>query len=146
MPVLKNTKHERFAQELAKGLTSDEAYVVAGYKENRHNASRLKTKETVLRRIEELQGRAADKAVVTIQDIAAQLDEDRAFARSVSSASACVSATMGKAKVLGLVIERAEHTGKDGGPIETVELSESESARRIAFTLTRARQEKPQVH
>jgi hypothetical protein len=31
-----------------------------------------------------------------------------------------------------------EVTGKDGGPIETRELSETEAARRIAFTLARA--------
>ena len=33
-----------------------------------------------------------------------------------------------------------EHTGKDGGPIETRELSETEAARRIAFTLAKATQ------
>jgi hypothetical protein len=31
----------------------------------------------------------------------------------------------------------AEHVGRDGGPIETVDLSETEVARRIAFTLAR---------
>lgn len=37
-----------------------------------------------------------------------------------------------------------EHTGKDGGPIETVSLSDSEAARRIAFTLAKATQ--PTTH
>ena len=37
-----------------------------------------------------------------------------------------------------------EHTGKDGGPIETVELTETEAARRIAFTLAKATQ--PTTH
>ncbi len=31
-----------------------------------------------------------------------------------------------------------EHTGKDGGPIETAELSDTELARAIAFTLAKA--------
>jgi phage terminase small subunit len=35
MPVLSNPKHERFAQELAKGKTADEAYQLAGCKPNR---------------------------------------------------------------------------------------------------------------
>lgn len=35
-----------------------------------------------------------------------------------------------------------EHTGKDGGPIETKELSDNEVARRMAFLLTKAAQEK----
>lgn len=34
-----------------------------------------------------------------------------------------------------------EHTGKDGGPIETQELSSIEAARRIAFVLTRGERE-----
>lgn len=33
-----------------------------------------------------------------------------------------------------------EHTGKDGGPIETIDLSDTEAARRIAFTLAKATQ------
>lgn len=35
MPVLKNARHERFAQGRAKGKTIDEAYVDAGFKANR---------------------------------------------------------------------------------------------------------------
>ena len=42
MPTLRNPRHERFAQELATGKTADAAYVLAGYKENRSNAARLK--------------------------------------------------------------------------------------------------------
>ena len=38
MPILANAKHELFAQGLARGATADEAYKLAGYKENRHNA------------------------------------------------------------------------------------------------------------
>ena len=34
-----------------------------------------------------------------------------------------------------------EHTGKDGGPIETVDLTDTELARRIAFALTKGAQE-----
>lgn len=30
MPVLKNARHEKFAQALAKGKTADEAYQLAG--------------------------------------------------------------------------------------------------------------------
>ncbi len=36
--------------------------------------------------------------------------------------------------------DRHEHTGKDGGPIETKELSTTEAARRIAFALAKATQ------
>jgi phage terminase small subunit len=64
MPALKNARHERFAQELAKGKTSDEAYQLAGYAENRGNATRLKANERVVARLAELTERAADRAVI----------------------------------------------------------------------------------
>ena len=39
--ALKNPKHERFAQELAKGKSATEAYRLAGYKPDDGHASRL---------------------------------------------------------------------------------------------------------
>lgn len=110
---LKNARHERFAQELAKGKSVDDAYAAVGYTPNRGNAARLKAKEGILSRLTELQVRTAEKATTTAADIAAQLDEDRSFARNLKQAAAAVSASLGKAKVLGLIIDRAkvEHEG-----------------------------------
>lgn len=54
MTALSNPKHERFAQELAKGKTADEAYVLAGYKRNRGNASTLKQDQSILERVSAL--------------------------------------------------------------------------------------------
>lgn len=62
MPVLKDTRHERFAQALAKGMTADEAYVSAGYKRNRGNAARLKASESIRARVAELTNKASEKA------------------------------------------------------------------------------------
>ncbi len=101
----------------------DAAYVTAGFEANRGNAARLNTNEGVAARVAELQCRAADKAVITAADIARQLDEDREFARKHKQASAAVSASMGKAKVLGLVKTKHEHTGPGGGPLQTVDLT-----------------------
>lgn len=109
MPVLDNARHEAFAQHLAKQKTADEAYVLAGFKANRGNATRLKANESVQRRIAELLSRAAERTVVTVEDIAKQLDEDRTFARENGAAAAAVSATLGKAKVLGLIVDKAEN-------------------------------------
>jgi phage terminase small subunit len=109
MPVIDNARHERFAQELAKGKSATEAYTAAGYQGDRTAASRLSTNVNVQSRLAELQSIAAEKTIVTVEDIARQLDEDRSFARETGSASAAVAATMGKAKVLGLVIDKAEN-------------------------------------
>lgn len=129
---LKNSKHERFAQAIVKGDTLDAAYVKAGYSRNEKNAARLKKYEGVAARISELQERVAEKVVLTAADIAKQLDEDREFARAQKQSAAAVSATLGKAKVLGLMPERHEHTGKNGGPILYHDLSDEEIEARIA--------------
>ena len=52
--MLSNIKHEKFAQAVAKGLSAEDAYKEAGYKPNRHNASRLNTKDHIIARVAEL--------------------------------------------------------------------------------------------
>lgn len=138
MPVLSNARHERFAQALFKGKPASEAYVMAGYKPDDGHASRLAGNGKVRRRVDELLERAAKIAETSAADIALQLDEDRDLAHALEMPSAAVSASIGKAKVLGLIRDRVEHTGKDGGPIETKDLSELELARRIAYALEMA--------
>lgn len=128
---LKNARHERFAQELAKGKSQSDAYVAAGFKPNRHNAARLNTKETIQERVDELKERAATKVEVTLADIVKQLDEDREFAKENNHSAAAITATLGKAKLLGLMPERHEHTGRNGGPIEYRDLSEDEIDARL---------------
>lgn len=65
MPALDNPKHERFAQELAKGRTEGEAYVLAGYASDRGNASRLTANDSVQARVAEIVERAAVRAEVS---------------------------------------------------------------------------------
>ena len=99
MPQLQNARHERFAQELAKGKSADEAYQAAGYSENRGNASRLKANENVAARVAELQERAAVKVDLTVADIIEELEEARraALMAPTPQTGAAVTATMGKA-------------------------------------------------
>jgi len=116
MPVLTNAKWERFCQELAKGKTADEAYVLAGYKENRHNASRLKTTETVSARLAEILGRAADRVELTVSRVVTNLERIAEKAEALGEASGlnvAKSAWVDAAKVQGLVVDRKE-VGKPG--------------------------------
>jgi len=55
MPVLKNAKHECFAQEIARGAKALKAYEVAGYKPDTASASRLSGRPEVRARVAELQ-------------------------------------------------------------------------------------------
>jgi len=73
MPALDNPRHERFAQELAKGRTADAAYIAAGFKANRGNAVRLKANENVQARVAEIVGRAAVRAEITADMVLREL-------------------------------------------------------------------------
>ena len=73
MPVLKNPKHERFAQEVAKGTPLEKAYELAGYKPDPKNAARLTKKDGVRTRIDEILTRAAEKHGVTVEKIIGEL-------------------------------------------------------------------------
>ena len=114
MPPLDNPRHERFAQALAKGATATEAYVAAGFKAHDGNCSRLRGNERVASRVAELQGRSAKRVEVTVESLAAELEEARALALTEKQTSAAVSATMGKAKLFGLIIEKHKHSGAIG--------------------------------
>jgi phage terminase small subunit len=139
MPVLSNARHERFAQELAKGKTQVEAYTLAGYRPDDGAAARLSGNVRVQARVAELLTAAAIRVEITVHDIVDQLDEDRTFARSLEAPGPAITATMGKAKVLGFLAEKVEHTGKDGGPIEVV--SDHDLAKLIAYQLFTAAEE-----
>ncbi len=108
MPVLPNQRHERFAQELAKGKSADEAYETAGYNRSRKNAHRLRTNEGIQARMRELQRPAAAAVGVTVQSILEELKEARDLAIEWEQASAAVSASMGRAKVAGLIVDKGQ--------------------------------------
>lgn len=147
MPALANQRHELFAQQLAKGKTSEEAYAAAGFKPHASSASRLRNSAKVRARLVELQEKIAARAVTSASDIIEQLAEDRDFARFLGAPSAAISATLGQAKVLGLLKERHEHTGRDGAAIEVNETLAIEDksayalARAIAFALERGKRQ-----
>lgn len=122
MPILQNPRHEAFAQLLASGKSADAAYVEAGYKENRHNAAALAREQHISTRVSEILSKVAKRAEITIHSLADELEDARAMAMAEKQTSAAVAATMGKAKLFGLIIEKKQHSGANGGPIQTVAL------------------------
>lgn len=111
MPVLSNPKHERFAQELAKGKSANEAYVLAGYAENDGNSIRLKGNERILARVAELLGRVAVRAELTVAIVADNLLRIAEKAEALGEASGlnvAKAAWMDAAKVSGLIVEKKE--------------------------------------
>ncbi len=75
MTILKNARHERFAQNKAKGMSIGPAYTAAGYKAKDHsaevNGARLLKNAEVQNRIAELQGSTA-KQITDVRDAARQ--------------------------------------------------------------------------
>jgi phage terminase small subunit len=108
MPSLNNARHEKFCLALLEGKSADEAFVIAGYKKNRGNASRLKANENVLARLTELQAAAAKASEVTVESLLAELEDAREKATTRDQLSAAVRAIEAKAKVSGLLTQKVE--------------------------------------
>jgi phage terminase small subunit len=73
MPTLRNPRHERFAQELAKGTSATQAYEIAGFKPNAGNAGALRAKQHISTRVNELltreqliEAKATEKAITKL--------------------------------------------------------------------------------
>jgi len=113
MPVLSNAKHERFAQELAKGKSQADAYATAGYKPSEPNASRLTRNDKVAARVAEILGRGAKRAEVTVESLMAEADEIRLAAFEAAQYAAANGALTLKAKLSGKLVDRQE-IGKPG--------------------------------
>lgn len=124
---LRNPRRERLAQALATGATATDALAEAGYSDPR-NSTRLTKNDEIRRRVAELQERAAAKAVMTIDDLVADLEEARAMAHEKGQASAAVQATMGKAKILGFLVDHVVADVKHS----FTDLSDEELDREIA--------------
>ncbi len=108
MSVLKNPRHERFAQLLTHGMTADEAHTKAGYRQNRRNVTRLTTKEDIRDRVAELQAVAAERTVITLASHLKDLKELRDKACAEGRYSAAIRAEIARGRAAGLYVERIE--------------------------------------
>lgn len=129
MPVLSNPRHERFAQELAQGKSAAEAYAIAGYVPNEGNCIRLKGNERVISRLAELQELGAKRAEVTLESLINEAADIQAKALEAGQFGPSVTALTAKAKLAGKWIDRNQHTGANGGPIQHIDLSQIDDAK-----------------
>ena len=84
------------------------------------NAKALMDNNKVATRVQELRAAHVERHEITVDDLIRELEEARsiAMAGERQQPAAMVAATMGKAKLLGMLTDKTELTGKDGGPIE----------------------------
>lgn len=129
MPALSNPRHERFAQELAKGKCQSEAYEAAGYAPSEPNASRLTRHDKVQERVRELQERAAANVVVTREWVLEQLVDNAARAKEAGDYGPSNQALNLVGKELGMFVERTENVNLNhdiSGELPTDEQWEAE--------------------
>ena len=114
MPALTNPKHERFAQELAKGKSQAEAYVDAGYAASEPHASRLARNGKVEARVAEILDRAAVRAEISIASATEHLLRLATKAEAIGDPAgiqASRASVMDACKLNGLVVDKSQVDG-----------------------------------
>jgi hypothetical protein len=81
------------------------------------NAKALLDSNKIATRLQDLGKIDMERHVVTTDTIAVMLREDRQFARECETPGAAVTATMGLAKLYGLLTDKTQLSGPDGGPV-----------------------------
>ena len=94
------------------GIASEaykQAYNSTGKPNTLHRKANELLKHPIIKsEIEAMQEQARERNQVTIDNVVDELEEARQLAKQSGNAAAMVSATLGKAKVLGLVVDKQE--------------------------------------
>lgn len=113
-------KQEKFAREVVKCGNQSEAYrksynVGKNTKISTVNvkASQLMAKDKIRIRVEELQAKANERCIVTVESLTAELEEARAMAMKEGQAAAMTGASMGKARLHGLDVRKIDMNVSD---------------------------------
>lgn len=82
------------------------------------NSCKLFSDAKVMQRVIELQAAHAERHNVTVDTLTKELEEARELAKETAQPAAMTGATMGKAKIHGLAVDKKELSGPDGKPQE----------------------------
>ncbi|NIJ89437.1 hypothetical protein FHR49_002238 [Xanthomonas campestris] len=109
-------KQQRFVAEYLKDQNAAQAAVRTGYSEKtaKQAGSRLLNIPAIAAAVRAGQKRVAAKAEITVESLMAELEQARRMALKEKQPSAAVTATMGKGKLAGLLVEKRHHTGAIG--------------------------------
>ena len=81
------------------------------------NAHELLKNNNVATMLAELEAEDRERHGVTIDSLTIEYEEAREIAKGEAQPAAMVSATTGKARIHGLLVEKKEISGPDGGPV-----------------------------
>lgn len=118
-------KQEKFSQAVASGMSLSDAYRDAYdcskmtdksvWEKSSELASNVKVSSRVKEIQAEINAKTVEKTAITREDLIVELEEARTAAmaggKSGPQSAAAVAATMGKAKLLGLQVDKVEHSG-----------------------------------
>ncbi|SUA58272.1 terminase small subunit [Oligella urethralis] len=111
-------KQEAFCLAYIETGNASEAYRQA-YSASRMKSATVNSKAyellrngEITARIDELKANHAKRHEITVDDLIAELEEARQLAIDTSQSGSAVTATMGKAKLLGLDKQLVEHSGE----------------------------------
>ncbi|WP_367346460.1 terminase small subunit [Stenotrophomonas bentonitica] len=109
-------KQQRFVSEYLKDHNGTQAAIRTGYSERtaKQQGSRLLAERRIQAAVRAGQQKVAKKAEVTVDSLMAELEQARKLALKEKQASAAVTATMGKGKLAGLLVEKRQHSGAVG--------------------------------
>jgi phage terminase small subunit len=116
-------KQENFCLAYLETGNASEAYRRAYDSENMttdtisRKAKELLDNGKITARLSELREPIMKRHAITVDDLLAELEEARQLALQTEAPAPAVSATMGKAKLLGLDKQVLEHTGPGGAPL-----------------------------
>ena len=113
MPPLDNSRHEKFAQGLAQGMSAAEAYTAAGYNGDRTAASRLSTNVNVQSRVSELKERAAASVSLTKEWVLERLIANVKAGQENDDLSPANKALELLGKELGMFVDRSENVNQN---------------------------------
>src|SRR5215468_11630926 len=144
MPTLKNPRHEAFARAIFTTTcdpklypTHGHAYNAAGYRARdagkaggsaEVNACNLLKKTKIAERVRELQEQAAERAQESADKCVQELNQLRRDAHADKAYAAAVSAVMGKAKILNLIVDQHQFSSQ-------IDLSQASSMQDIGRKL-----------
>jgi phage terminase small subunit len=109
-------KQEKFAQEYVITGNASEAYRRSYSASNMGanpvevEACRLLQSPKVALRVKEIQSKIAERHEITVDDLVVELEEARKLAKVTEQPSSMVAATMGKGKLLGMIVDRKDIT------------------------------------
>lgn len=130
-------RQEIFCRLVVEGTPVAQAYYRAGFDGTSEKASKLHRNPRIQKRLRDLQRRQLIRHDITMDTILLELEEARVFAKRCMQTAAMVSATVAKAKLLGMFVQRVEGTVEVVHSVDMSKLSneELETLRKAAVRL-----------